>query len=54
MLRKLVINDWVLVSSRLVLEDGGRMVKWQVPVCGNFCWEVGSKWGDHRIERISS
>ena len=54
MLKKLVINDWVLVSSGLVLEDGGRMVKWQVPVCGDFCWEVGSnaeKWGDHRIER---
>ena len=23
MLKKLVINDWVLVSSGLVLEDGG-------------------------------
>ena len=54
MLRKLVINDWVLVSSGLVLEDGGRMVKWQVSVCGDFCWEVGSnvkKWGDYSIER---
>ena len=27
MLRKLVINDWLLVSSGLVLEDGGRMVE---------------------------
>ena len=32
MLRKLVINDWVHVFSGLVLEDGGRMVKWHVPV----------------------
>ena len=32
MLRKLVINDWVHVSSGLVLEDGRRMVKSDVPV----------------------
>ena len=58
MLRKLVFNDWVLVSFGLVLEDGGgRIVKWHVLVCGDFCCEVGSnakKWADHRIEtRIS-
>ena len=54
MLRKLIINDWVHVSSGIVLEDRGRMVKWHVPVSGDFCWEVGwnvEKWGDHRIER---
>ena len=54
MLRKLVINDWVHVSSGLVLEDGGRMVKWHVPVWGDFCREVGSnakKWSEHCIER---
>ena len=53
MLRKLVINDWVHVSSGLVLEDGRRMVKSDVPVQGGFCWEVGSnaeKLDDHRIE----
>ena len=32
MLRKLVINDWVHVSSGLVLEDGRRIVKSHVPV----------------------
>ena len=48
------------MSSGFVWEDGRRMVKSDVPVSGDFCWEVGSneeKWGDHRIEnerRISS
>ena len=32
MLTKLVINDWVDVSSGLVVEDGRRMVKSHVPV----------------------
>ena len=32
MLRKLVINDWVHVSSGIVLEDRGRMVNWHVLV----------------------
>ena len=53
MLRKLVINSWVYVSSGFVLEDGRRIVKSDVPVWGNFCWEVGSneeKWCDHSIE----
>ena len=53
MLRKLVINDWVHVSSGLVLEDGRRIVKSHVPVWEDFCWEVGSnteKWGNHCIE----
>ena len=53
MLRKLVINSWVYVSSGFVLEDGRKMVKSDVPISGDFCWEVGSneeKWGDHRIE----
>ena len=52
MLRKLVINNWVYVSSGFVLEDGRRMVKSNVPVWGDFCWEVGSnaeKCGDHAI-----
>ena len=43
MLRKLVINDEIHVSSELVLEDGGRMVKLHVPVWGNFCREVRFK-----------
>ena len=54
MLSKSVINDWVHVSSGLVLEDGGRMVQWHVPVWENFCREVSSNaktWDDHRIER---
>ena len=54
MLRKLVISDLVHVSSGLVLKDRWRMIKWYVPLWGDFCWEVGSnaeKWGDHRIER---
>ena len=38
MLRKLLINDWVPVSSELVFEDRGRMVKWHVPIWGD-CWE---------------
>ena len=53
MLRKLVINNWVYVSSGFVLEDGRRIVKSNVPVWGDFCWEVGlnvEKWGDHRIK----
>ena len=41
-MRKLVINDWVQKSSELTLKDRGRMVKWHVPIRGNFCWEVGS------------
>ena len=47
MLRKLVTNDWVHVSSGIVLEDRGRMVNWHVPVWRDFCWEEGSnaeKW----------
>ena len=32
MLRKLIINDWVHVSSGIVLENKGRMVKWYIPV----------------------
>ena len=36
MLRKLVINVWDHVSSGIVLEDRGRMVKWHVPVWGDF------------------
>ena len=47
MLRKLVINDWVHVSSGIVLEDRGRMVNWHVPVWRDFCWEEGpnaEKW----------
>ena len=53
MMMKLVINNWVYVSSGFVLEDGRRMVKSNVPVWGDFCWEVGSnaeKLGDHCIE----
>ena len=54
MLRKIVINDWVHVSSGIVLEDKGRMVNWHVPVWRDFCWEEGSnaeKWCDHHIKR---
>ena len=43
MLSELISNDWVHVSSGLVLEDKRRIRYW-----------VGSnveKWGDHRIER---
>ena len=50
---KLVINNWVYVSSGFVLEDGRRMVKSNVPVWGDFCWEVRSnaeKLVDHCIE----
>ena len=36
MLRKLVFNDWVHVSSGIVLEDRGRMVNWHVPVLRDF------------------
>ena len=42
------------MSSGLVLEDGGWMVKWHVLVWGDLCWEVGlnaEKRGYHRIER---
>ena len=49
MLRTLV-NDWIHVSSELVLEDG----KMACTCLGDFCWEVGSnvkKWGNHCIER---
>ena len=42
MLSKLVINDWVHVSSGLALKHRGRMLKWNIPVSGFFCWEVGS------------
>ena len=35
MLRKL-INDWIHVSSELVLEDG----KMACTCLGDFCWEV--------------
>ena len=35
MLRKLVISNWVHVSSGLVLEDGRRMVKSHVPIWGD-------------------
>ena len=48
MLRKLVINNWVHVSSELVLEDG-KMSCTSLEGEGS-CWEVGSnagKWGDH-------
>ena len=38
MLKKFVMNDWVHVSSGLVLEDGGRTLKWR----GDFCWDVHS------------
>ena len=54
MLRKLVINDWIHVTSGLVLGNGERMVKWHVLVWEDFCREVGpntKKWGDHCIER---
>ena len=47
MLRKLVINDWFHKSSELTLKDRRRMVKWHVPIWGDFCCEVGSnteKW----------
>ena len=51
MLRKLVINDWVHMSSELVLEDG----KMACTCLGDFCREVGStnakKWDNHCIER---
>ena len=53
MLRKLVINSWVYMSFGIVLEDGKRMVKSDVPIWEDFNWEVVSiakKWGDHRIE----
>ena len=43
MLRKLVISDCVHVSSGLVLENGGRMAKWHIPACGDFCWELKFK-----------
>ena len=45
MRKKLVINDWVHVYSGLILEDRRRMVIWHVPVWGDFCWNVGSKYG---------
>ena len=50
MVRKLVINDLVHVSSKLVLEDGNMACT----CLGDFCQEVGSnvkKWGNHRIKR---
>ena len=53
MLRKLIINDWVHVSSELVLEDRERMIKWHVPVWRGFVGRGSNaeKWGDHdRIE----
>ena len=40
MLRKLVVNNWVHVSSELVSEDRGRMVKWHIPVWGDLLGEV--------------
>ena len=40
MLWKLVINDWDHVSSKFVLEDRGRMVKWHVPVWADLLGEV--------------
>ena len=49
MLRKLVINDWVHVSSGIVFEDRGWMVNWHVPVWEDFCWvEVSNADKCHR------
>ena len=45
MLTKLVINDWVHVSSRIVLEDSGRLVKEYVPIWGGFLLKGKFKYG---------
>ena len=49
MLRKLIINDWVHVSSELVLEDRGEDDKMACTCLGGFVGRGSNagKWGDH-------
>ena len=55
-LRKLVTNDWVLVSPGLVSEDEGRMGAVEI-TCAflvDFCWEVQMEKNGVTIKRRNS